>query len=168
MHIACRNRGDLHLIRINLVAVGKVKEKYFLEGINEYAKRLSRYCEFNIVEVKEENFEKVDQSLINNIKQKEAERILPNLKGGVYCMAIEGKKFDSLSFAKEISKASQSNQTLTFVIGGSYGIADSIKQKADKLISFSDMTFPHTMFRLMLTEQLYRAFSILNGIGYHK
>lgn len=156
------------MIRINLVAVGKVKEKYFLDGISEYAKRLSRYCEFNIIEVKEENFEKVDLATIDIILNKEAERILPNLKGKVYCMAIEGKKFNSQSFSEEISKASLNNQTLTFVIGGSYGIAESVKQKADKLISFSDMTFPHTMFRLMLTEQIYRAFSILNGSAYHK
>ncbi len=156
------------MIRINLVAVGKVKEKYFLDGISEYAKRLSRYCEFNIIEVKEDNFEKVDLATIDIILNKEAERILPNLKGKVYCMAIEGKKFNSQSFSEEISKASLNNQTLTFVIGGSYGIAESVKQKADKLISFSDMTFPHTMFRLMLTEQIYRAFSILNGSAYHK
>ena len=142
------------MIKVNLLVVGKVKEKYFSDGINEYAKRLSRYCDFNIIEVQEENFTKVDDSIANFIKEREADRLLPHVKGHVIALAIEGKKYSSTSFAKNI--------------GGSYGIADRVKQKANSLMSFSDMTFPHTLFRLMLTEQIYRAFSIINGSAYHK
>lgn len=156
------------MIKINLIAVGKVKEKYFLEGINEYAKRLSRFCDFSITEVKEENYEKATESLISVIKKREAERILPLLKGYVIVTAIEGKSFSSKEFAETIKSVGDKVGVVTLVIGGSYGLDDSVKQKADLKMSFSDMTFPHTMFRLMLTEQLYRAFSILNNSSYHK
>ena len=157
------------MVKINLIAVGKVKEKYFSEGIAEYSKRLSRYCDFKIIEVEEENFQKVDSSLIETIKKREAERISPLLKGTVFCMAIEGKKFSSEAFAKKLKGLIDTGENiLTFVIGGSYGIADCIKEKADYLFSFSDMTFPHTLFRLMFTEQLYRAFQINTGSNYHK
>ena len=157
------------MVKINLVCVGKVKEKYFLDGINEYVKRLSRFCEFKIIELPEENYLKVDDALIVAIKKKESERILQNLKGYVFALAIEGKKYSSQSFSEDIKKLIDIGKgEITFVIGGSYGLDDSVKAKADKLISFSDMTFPHTLFRLMFTEQLYRAFSILNGSSYHK
>ena len=157
------------MIKINLVAVGKVKEKYFLGGIEEYAKRLSRFCDFKIIELPEENYNKVDDALIESIKKKESEKILQNLKGYIFALAIEGKKYSSQSFSEEIKKLIDLGKgEITFVIGGSYGLDDSVKAKADKLISFSDMTFPHTLFRLMFTEQLYRAFSIINGSSYHK
>lgn len=157
------------MIKVNVVAVGKVKEKYFTDGINEYAKRLSRFCDFKIIEVAEENFNKADASLIETIKQKEGERILPHLKGCVFVMAIEGDKFSSKSFASAIKNLTDRGEgVITFVIGGSYGVCDSVKTRADKLISFSDMTFPHTLFRLMLTEQIYRAFSIIDKSPYHK
>ena len=157
------------MIKINLVAVGKVKEKYFAEGIEEYKKRLGKYCEFTITEVGEENYTKVDDSLILAIKEKEGEKILPHLKGFVFAMAIEGKKTSSEKFAEKIKTLSdRGNGVFTFVIGGSYGLSDMVKARANELISFSDMTFPHTLFRLMLTEQLYRAFSIIGGSAYHK
>lgn len=157
------------MIKVNVVAVGKVKEKYFADGINEYSKRLSKYCEFNIVEIAEENFLKVDDGKIKIIKEKESERILPHLKGYVFAMAIEGKKFSSENFAKTIKNLTDNGEgVLTFVIGGSYGLSEEVKKKSHTLLSFSDMTFPHTLFRLMLTEQLYRAFSINGGSAYHK
>jgi len=157
------------MIKVNVVAVGKVKEKYFSDGINEYSKRLSRFCEFKIVELQEENFNKADSSLIETIKRREGERILPHLKGFVFVTAIEGKKFSSKLFADKIKSLTDIGEgVITFVIGGSYGVADEIKKRADALISFSDMTFPHTLFRLMLTEQIYRAFSINEGSAYHK
>lgn len=157
------------MIKINLVAVGKVKENYFADGIKEYAKRLSRFCEFSIVELGEENYSKADEGTINIIKEREGDKILEHLKGYVIAMAIEGKKTSSESFARKIdSLIARGNGVITFVIGGSYGLADKVKGRANELMSFSDMTFPHTMFRLMLTEQLYRAFCILNGIAYHK
>lgn len=157
------------MIKVNVIAVGKVKEKYFSDAIKEYSKRLSKYCEFNLIEIAEENYVKVDEGLINTIKKKEAERILPHLKGYVFATAIEGKTFASEKFAKEIKTLADNGKgVFTFVIGGSYGLDDEIKNKADRLISFSEMTFPHTLFRVMLSEQIYRAFCIINGVAYHK
>ena len=157
------------MIKINIVCVGRVKEKYFADGISEYVKRISKYAVVSVTELQEENYNNVTESLISTIKQKEAERILPHLKGYVFAMAIEGKKFSSENFAKKIKGLIDAGEGVTtFVIGGSYGLDDSVKQKANELISFSDMTFPHTLFRLILTEQVYRAFSIINNSSYHK
>ncbi len=156
------------MIKVNVVAVGKVKESYFLNGINEYKKRLSKYCDFTITELKEENFDKVDDNLINIIKKREAERILPNLKGYVIATDINGKKSSSTELASLLKTKGDEIGVITFVVGGSYGLDQSVKDKADYKISFSDMTFPHTLFRLMLTEQIYRGFSIISGSNYHK
>lgn len=157
------------MIKVNLVAVGKVKEDYFADGIKEYSKRLSRYCEFNIIEVGEENFKTADAGRIEIIKKAEGEKILPHLKGYVFVTAIEGKKLSSEKLAAKIKSLSDGGQgVVTFVIGGSYGLSEAVKARADEAVSFSDMTFPHTLFRLMVTEQLYRAFSINAGSAYHK
>lgn len=157
------------MIKINVVAVGKVKERYFADGIAEYSKRLSRFCEFKIIEVEEENFKKTDGDAIEKIKGAEAERIKPHLKGFVFVTAPEGKKCSSEKFAEKIKRLNDAGKgVITFVIGGSYGLSDKIKSRADEMISFSDMTFPHTLFRLALTEQVYRAFTIINGSAYHK
>ncbi len=161
----------LLLVKVNVIAVGKVKEKYFSEGISEYAKRLSTYCDFKIIELEEENYKKVSPALAEEIKNKEGKKILSCIdsKGYVFVTAIEGRKFSSVEFAKEIKKLSDNGYgVIYFIIGGSYGLCDEVKKRADRLISFSDMTFPHTMFRLMLTEQIYRAFSINGGTPYHK
>ena len=155
------------MLKVNIVAVGKVKEKYFSDGILEYSKRLSRFCDFKIIEVPEENFTKVSDGEIDVIKKAECDRILPYLKGKVYAMAIEGKQMSSEKFAKALDSVALSFNEVTFVIGGSYGLSDEIKKKAE-LFSFSQMTFPHTLFRLMLTEQVYRAFMINSGSAYHK
>ena len=157
------------MLKINLVAVGKVKEKYFVDGIAEYVKRLSKFCTFNLIEVVEENYTKVDEAISQIIMEKEAQRILKHLKGYVVAFAIEGKKYSSQSFANLFDNLStQGNSEITFVIGGSYGLSKEIKNKANQLMSFSDMTFPHTLFRLMTVEQIYRAFCINNGVAYHK
>ena len=157
------------MVKIRILSVGKIKEKYFTEALSEYSKRLCRFCDFSVIEVPEENYSKVDDTLIEKIKFKEEEKLLPHLKGYVIAMAIEGKKYSSQTFASEIkSLIDQGNGVITFVIGGSYGLSDKVKGRADKLISFSDMTFPHTFFRVMLAEQIYRAFSIIEGTPYHK
>ena len=157
------------MIKINIVCVGRVKEKYFADGISEYVKRISKYAVVTVTELQEENYNNVTDALISTIKKKEAERINPHLKGYVFAMAIEGKKFSSESFAKKIKGLIDLGEgVITFVIGGSYGLDDSVKAKSNELISFSDMTFPHTLFRLILTEQVYRAFSIINNSSYHK
>ncbi len=156
------------MIKVTLVCVGKVKEKYFKEGIEEYSKRLSKYCDFKIVELAEENYSKVDEGLVYTIKQKEGEKISSHLGGYVFCTAIEGIKYSSPQLAGRIKALIDKGREITFVIGGSYGVSDEVKKKCNELISFSDMTFPHTMFRLICAEQLYRAFSIIGGSSYHK
>ncbi len=157
------------MIKVNVVAVGKVKERYFQEGIDEYSKRLQKFCQFKITEIAEENYKTVDNSIINTIKEKEADKIIPHLKGKVYAMAIEGKKVSSQDFANILKDVTDvGGGVVTFVIGGSYGLSDRIKKEANGLVSFSAMTFPHTLFRLMLTEQIYRGFNILTGSAYHK
>ena len=156
------------MLKVNIVAVGKVKEKYFQDGILEYSKRLSRFCEFSIKEIEEENLKNPSNADIIAIKEKEAQKILPHLKGKVAVMAIEGKKLSSESLADLIKTYKDQTGVITFVIGGSYGLSEQVKNMADIKLSFSDMTFPHTLFRLMLTEQIYRAFTIIGGITYHK
>lgn len=159
------------MIKITLIAVGKIKEKYFSEGIAEYAKRLSAFCDFKIVETDEENFRKTDCATEEKSRVKEGEKIagfLSGYKGRIYALAIEGKKTDSKGFSGIIEKSLSAGENIAFIIGGSYGLSDMVKSRADALISFSDMTFPHALFRLMFTEQLYRAFTIINGKNYHK
>lgn len=157
------------MIKINLIAVGRIKEKYFSEGIEEYQKRLGRFCDFTITEIPEENYKKVDDSIIETIKKVEGEKITKALKGYVIITDIGGEKISSEKLAKLIDNLSVSGKgQISIVIGGSYGLSEEVKKKADKKISFSDMTFPHTLFRLMLTEQIYRAFCILEGNPYHK
>lgn len=154
------------MIKINLVCVGKVKEKYFAEGIAEYAKRLKRFCDFNVLEVAEENAVGLSALLT---AEREEKNIIPKLRGAVLAFAIEGKKYSSETFAQKIKTLADSGAgEITFVIGGSYGLSDGVKKRADELVSFSDMTFPHTLFRLMCAEQIYRAFCIINKTPYHK
>lgn len=153
------------MYKVNVVAVGKVKENYFLQGINEYAKRLSRFCDFNIYECKEQSLEDTPESVA---LARESEEILKKLKGYVVVMAIEGEKINSVGLSKLLTKVKDGVGEITFVIGSSCGISEQVKAKADKLISFSDMTFPHTLFRLMLCEQIYRGFMIAGGGKYHK
>lgn len=155
------------MLKINLIAVGKVKEKYFSDGIEEYRKRLKKYCDFSIIEVPEENYNKPTAAETVKIKETEADGIIPKLKGKVYSLAIEGDKIGSERFADIIKKVADGGDTLTFVVGGSYGLSDRVK-KLSAPISFGDITLPHTLFRLVLTEQIYRAFTIINGTPYHK
>ena len=157
------------MLKINIVAVGKVKEKYFAEGINEYLKRLTRFAEVKIIEVKEEVCPKETDGEIKSVIKREGESILPLLKGYVIALCIEGKKLSSEDLSLKIKEiAVNGDSEITFVIGGSYGLSDRVKNLAFNKVSFSDMTFPHTLFRLMLTEQIYRAFSIINNSPYHK
>jgi 23S rRNA (pseudouridine1915-N3)-methyltransferase len=155
------------MLKVNIIAVGKVKEKYFLDGIEEYKKRLSRYCDFKIIEIGEEVAKKENDAEIKMVKEKEGDKILPLIKGEAFSMAIEGKQIDSIGFSKIIENAKADGKELTFIIGGSYGLSDRVKEKCT-LLSFSKMTFPHTLFRLILTEQIYRAFTIISGTAYHK
>lgn len=151
------------MIKINIVAVGKVKENYFKDAASEYIKRLGRFCKLGVIEVKDENFADAKKCLAE-----QSLNILPHLKGRVYAMAIEGKQMDSEGFARLLGGDIGKGEEITFVIGSSYGLDDEVKKRADGLISFSEMTFPHTLARVMLLEQIYRAFTILSGTAYHK
>ena len=159
-------------MNITLITVGKIKEKYFRDAIAEYAKRLSRYCKLEIVEVADEKTpDKASAVMEEQIKQKEAERILKNVRDDAYCiaLAIEGKKTDSVAMAKHIEQLGLIGKSnLVFIIGGSLGLHRSVLQRADEKLSFSDMTFPHQLMRVIFLEQLYRSFTILNNIAYHK
>ncbi len=157
------------MVKINIVAVGKVKEKYFQAGIDEYVKRLSRYAKITITEVKEKNISnEPNKSEIQEILKREGDEIKKEVKGHVVAMAIEGKKLSSEELASFIEKAKNLRGEITFVIGGSYGLDDGVKSLAEDKLSVSDMTFPHTLLRLMLVEQIYRAFTILEDGKYHK
>ncbi|MBR2336343.1 MAG: 23S rRNA (pseudouridine(1915)-N(3))-methyltransferase RlmH [Clostridia bacterium] len=156
-------------MKIKLVAVGKVKEKYFTEAISEYSKRLKGYCDFSLIEVKEENFKNPSASDIKKILAVEGERIENAVKGYPIALAIEGKKLSSEELAKKIKALTDRGEgEICFIIGGSYGIDERVKALCKEKISFSDMTFPHTLMRVMATEQLYRAFAINAGSEYHK
>ena len=157
------------MVKVNLVCVGKVKEKYFQDAINEYAKRLSRFCELKIIEIKEENFVTVPSSGEKlKIIEREGDEILKKVKGSVFATCIEGKPFSSEKLAESLNSLISSGEEVTFVIGGSYGLSDKVKDIAKVKISFSEMTFPHTLFRVISLEQIYRAFMINAKTEYHK
>lgn len=159
-------------MNITLITVGKIKEKYYRDAIAEYAKRLSRYCKLDIIEVADEKTpDKASEVVEEQIKQKEADRILKNIKDDTYCiaLAIEGKKMDSVTMARHVEQLGlMGKSNLAFVIGGSLGLHESVLQRADEKLSFSDMTFPHQLMRVILLEQIYRCYRIINGEPYHK
>jgi rRNA large subunit m3Psi methyltransferase RlmH len=159
-------------MKITLVTVGKIKEKYFVDAIKEYTKRLSRYCKLEILEVVDEKTpDKSSEALDLQIKEKEAERILKYIKEETYVivLAIEGEMLDSIELANQIERlGTQGKSHISFIIGGSLGLADSVIKRADYKLSFSKMTFPHQLMRVILLEQIYRGYRIINGHAYHK
>lgn len=159
-------------MRITIVCVGKVKEEFYREAVAEYSKRLSRYCKLEIVEVADEKTpEGAGTAVVTQIKEKEAGRILEKIRDGVFVCTLEigGKKFSSEGFAEWMGKLAVNGIShIVFVIGGSLGLHESVGKRSDLAISFSDMTFPHQLMRVVLTEQIYRAFCINNGTPYHK
>lgn len=159
-------------MNITIISVGKIKESFYRDAIAEYSKRLSKYCKLSIIEVADEKTpDQASPVVENTIMQKEADRILKNVKEDAYVMAlaIEGRKCDSVSFSSKIENLGiQGKSNLVFVIGGSLGLADTVKSRADELISFSDMTFPHQLMRVILVEQIYRGYRIMNHEPYHK
>lgn len=159
-------------MKITIVSVGKIKEKFFKDAISEYEKRLSKYCKLNIIEVIDEKTpDNASEKMCEQIMSKEAERILNNVPDDAYifALAIEGKKYDSVSFAGNINKLGiNGNSNIIFIIGGSLGLSDKVKNRANELISFSDMTFPHQLMRVILLEQIYRSYRIINNEPYHK
>lgn len=159
-------------MKISVICVGKIKERFFRDAIAEYQKRLSRYCKFEISEVADEKTPDQAGELINRqILEKEGNRILNLLPEDayVYALAIEGKKTDSVGFAGKLASLGINGKShIAFVIGGSLGIDEKVKKRANELISFSDMTFPHQLMRVILAEQIYRAFKITANEPYHK
>ena len=159
-------------MKISIICVGKIKESYFKDAISEYTKRLSKYCKLDILEVSDEKTpDHASEVQEAQIKSKEAERITKHIKEDMYVIAltIEGNKLNSEALADKINKlgiAGKSN--LAFLIGGSLGLHDSLKKRADYELSFSDMTFPHQLMRVILTEQIYRSFRINTNEPYHK
>lgn len=159
-------------IKVSIVCVGKIKEKYIKLGIDEFSKRLSKYIKLEIVEIMDEKApENLSDKEMEQIKIKEGRNILSKIKQNQYviALAIEGKKLSSEALAQKIQSLGISgNSNICFVIGGSLGLSDEVLDRAEMEISFSDMTFPHQLMRLILLEQVYRSFRINNNEPYHK
>lgn len=159
-------------MRITVIAVGKIKEKYCRDAVAEYMKRLSKYCRAEIIEVEDEKTpDRAGEAQEEQIKKKEAERILRYVKpeAHVITLEIQGRRMDSAGFADAVEKlATYGKSHIQFIIGGSLGLHKSVSACADEKISFSDMTFPHQLMRVILLEQVYRAYRIINGEPYHK
>lgn len=150
---------------IKIITVGTIKEKYLKDAIEEYMKRLKKYTNIELIEVKDEGLVEEQKAM-----QLEADKILKYIsqKDYIITLEIEGKSFTSEEFAEKINQIQIENSNIVFIIGGSYGLSSEIKEKSKLHLSFSKMTFPHQLFRVFLLEQIYRAFKILNNESYHK
>ncbi len=150
---------------IKIITIGSIKEKYLKDAINEYLKRLKKYTEIEIIELKDEGLVEKDKAI--KLEGQKIERYLNN-KDYIITLEIEGKELTSLEFASKLDNIFIAHSNITFIIGGSYGLSDQIKEKSNFHLSFSKMTFPHQLFRLILLEQIYRSFKINNNESYHK
>ena len=159
-------------MKITLITVGKIKEKYLEAAISEYAKRLSRYCRLEIVQVADEKTpDGASEAQEEAIRKIEGERLLKQIKDSDYviALALDGKMMDSPTLASHLEKlAVQGNSTIDFVIGGSLGLSDEVLRRADEKLCFSLMTFPHQLMQIILLEQIYRSYRIINHEPYHK
>jgi len=159
-------------LNITLITVGKIKEKFYRDAVEEFVKRLGRYCKIKIVEVADENTpNNAPEAIEEQIKNKEGERILKYISDSMYviALAIEGKECSSVKFAERLERLGvEGNSDICFVIGGSLGLSKDVYKRADELLSFSPMTFPHQLMRVILLEQIYRCFRIIHNEPYHK
>ena len=159
-------------MKITVITVGKIKEKFYRDAVAEYEKRLGRYCKPEIIQVEDEKTpDRANANLTDLVKKKEAERILKYLREDAYVIVLDirGKAYDSEEFATQIeSLATKGVSHIQFVIGGSLGLHEEVCKKADLTVSFSKMTFPHQLMRVILLEQIYRAYRIISGEPYHK
>lgn len=159
-------------MKITLITVGKIKERFFEDAIEEYSKRLSRYCKLEIIQVADEKTpDGASEKVERQIKEKEGQRILAQIREGAYviALAIEGKMLSSEELAGKMQKLGvEGKGHLVFVIGGSLGLSKEVMDRADHALSFSKMTFPHQLMRVILLEQIYRGFRIIAGEPYHK
>lgn len=157
------------LVKIEIACVGSIKEKYYSSACAEYEKRLKKYHNIEIHEVEEERLPKnPSKADIAKTQVMESLRLEKFFKGYVIILDLKGEKLDSVALAKKLEKISNVSFCITFVIGGSYGLSEEIKKKANMMLSFSDFTFPHQLMRVILLEQIYRATTINNNITYHK
>lgn len=159
-------------MEIRILTVGKIKEKYLNAGIAEYSKRLSRYCKLSFIQVPDEKTpDKASDALNLQIKDMEGDRLLKHIREQDYviALAIDGKMLDSVELSSKIEQLGvQGTSSITFVIGGSLGLCDRVLKRADYKLSFSRMTFPHQLMQMILLEQIYRSFRIINHEPYHK
>ena len=168
----CESRQTGAFMNITVIAVGKVKEKYYRDALSEYGKRLGRYCRLEIIEVEDEKTpDGASLTEEDRIREKEAERILKYVKEDAFLCTLEiaGKMYDSIELAEKIEKLGvQGHSHLQFLIGGSLGLHETLCRRADLALSFSKMTFPHQLMRVILLEQIYRSYRIIHGEPYHK
>ena len=159
-------------MKITLITVGKIKEKYLRDAIAEYSKRLSRYCKLEIIEVADEKKpDNASDVMENTIRDKEAERIMKYVKEDAYVITLEinGKLISSEELSAKINQLGiQGTSHIIFIIGGSIGLGKEVLARSDYALSFSKMTFPHQLMRVILLEQIYRSYRIINGEPYHK
>ncbi|MBD5547345.1 MAG: 23S rRNA (pseudouridine(1915)-N(3))-methyltransferase RlmH [Lachnospiraceae bacterium] len=159
-------------MKITIICVGRIKEEFYRKAVSEYEKRLGRYCKLEIIEVQDEKTpDGAGLAVEEQIKEKEAARILKHVKEDAYVITLEiqGEKLDSVSFANQLDQlALQGKSHIQFIIGGSLGLHASVSKAAHQAISFSNMTFPHQLMRVILLEQIYRGYRIIKGEPYHK
>lgn len=161
------------MLKINIICIGKIKEKYFTDALGEYAKRLTAFCKFSVIELNEERIRSntPNEAQIAEVIEAEGRRILQKVGAADYvaAMCIEGRLLSSEELSETLDKAALSGKsTVDFIIGGSYGLSDEVKRRADLRLSMSKMTFPHQLARVILSEQIYRAFEISTNGKYHK
>ncbi len=150
---------------IKLICIGKIKEKYLKDAILEYKKRLSKYTKLDIIELPDINYPEIDK-----VKKEEGKLILKHLKtnDNIIVLDINGQELTSIELTNKLCKLEEINSNITFIIGGSYGLSDEVKKRASYSLSFSKLTFPHQLFRVILLEQIYRTYKIRNNENYHK
>ena len=159
------------MLTINIICTGKIKEKFFRDAVDEYSKRLSKYCKLNILELPDEKIpDKLNSSISEEIKNKECKNVLEHIKKDSYiiCLDLKGKQLSSEEFSKNIENISMQSSNITFIIGGSLGINEKLLNISNQKICFSKMTFPHQLIRIFLLEQIFRAFKISHGETYHR
>ena len=159
------------MINITLIAVGKLKEKYLRDAVDEYSKWLGAFCKINIIEIDEEKIgDNPSSAQIQNVIEKEGQRIIKKIpkSSNIISLCIEGKEYSSPDFSKLIENISMTSSSICFIIGGSFGLSDEVKKLSNYKLSFGKMTLPHQLARVILLEQVYRAFSISNNSKYHK
>lgn len=159
------------MLHINIICIGKIKEKYLTDAINEYSKRLSKYCDLKIIELPDKKIpDKSNITIENQIRDLESKEILSHLKKDNYIISLDlkGKLYSSEEFAKKILEIQNIKSSISFIIGGSLGFNDNVRNISNDSICLSKMTFPHQLIRVFLLEQIYRAFKINNNETYHK